>query len=122
MPSSTRTELPFHTACRSPTSRRSPFAIYAARLHRASKTAPRVAVYTHKDPEQLLGRLAGERIHRAEAVELYAIDRRLLGAIAARLERRMAFALSVAEHELYVSLGTDTLTGVIARHALDQSG
>ena len=90
----------------------------AARLHKASKTAPRVAVYTHKDPEQLLSRLAGERIHRAAAVELYAIDRRLLGALAARLERRMAFALSVSERELYVSLGADTLTGVVARHSI----
>src|SRR5438045_3695280 len=41
----------------------------AARLHKASKAAPRVAVYTHKDPAQLVARLAGERIHRAEDVE-----------------------------------------------------
>jgi hypothetical protein len=34
----------------------------AARLHKASMAAPRVAVYTHKDPSQLIGRLAGERI------------------------------------------------------------
>src|SRR5438552_4956861 len=44
----------------------------AARLHKASKAAPRVAVYTHKDPAQLVGRLAGERIHKAEDVELWA--------------------------------------------------
>ena len=36
----------------------------AARLHKASKTAARVAVYTHKDPRQFLDRLAGEKIHR----------------------------------------------------------
>ena len=29
----------------------------AARLHKAGKAAPRVAVYTHKDPAQLVDRL-----------------------------------------------------------------
>jgi uncharacterized protein YaeQ len=90
----------------------------APRLHKASKAAPRVVVYTHKDPEQLVGRLAGERIHRAEAVELYAIDRRLIGALAARLERRMAFSVSVSEREFYISIGADTLTGVVSRHPI----
>ena len=36
----------------------------AARLHKASKAAPRVAVYTHKNPGQFVSQLAGERIHR----------------------------------------------------------
>src|SRR5215208_8019808 len=47
----------------------------AARLHKASKAASRVVVYTHKDPTQFLKQLAGERIHRSESLELYAIDR-----------------------------------------------
>src|SRR6188474_758341 len=45
----------------------------AARLHKASKAAARVVVYTHKDPAQLLRALDGERIHRADALELYAL-------------------------------------------------
>ncbi len=85
------------------------------RLHRASKAAPRVAVYVHRDPTQFLARLAGERIHRAEALEIYAIDRLLLQALVARLERRMNFSLSINERELYVSIGTDTYTGVVSR-------
>jgi uncharacterized protein YaeQ len=32
----------------------------AARLHKASKAARRVVVYTHKDPRQFLNQLAGE--------------------------------------------------------------
>lgn len=90
----------------------------AARLHRASKAAPRVAVYTHKDVERLAANLAGERIHRAGALELYAVDRALVAALAARLDRRMAFTLSVSGRELFVALGTETLTGAVTRHAL----
>ena len=87
----------------------------AARLHKASKAVARVAVYTHKDPEQFLKRLAGEKIHRADAVELYAFDRSLIAALAGRLERRVAFSLSVNERDLYLSIGADTLTGAVRR-------
>jgi uncharacterized protein YaeQ len=86
-----------------------------ARLHRAAKLAPRVAVYVHRDPTQFLGRLAGERIHRGEAIELYEIDRGLIGAFCSRLDRRMGFALSVADRELTLSLETETLSGAVTR-------
>ena len=72
----------------------------AARLHKASKAAGRVAVYTHKDPKQFLKQLAGEKIHRAQALELYAIDQALVSALVARLERRVVFSLSVTDREM----------------------
>jgi uncharacterized protein YaeQ len=90
----------------------------AARLHKAAKASPRVAVYTHKDPGQLLARLAGERIHRADAVEFWAMDRALLAELAGRLDRRMSFSLPISDHELTISLDTVTLTGAIIRHPL----
>jgi len=91
----------------------------ADRLHRASKLAPRVAVYTHKDPAQWLRGLAGQRIHRAASLELYAIDRALIGQLAARLERRVAFALSIDERELSVSIGDATLSGQVRSMACE---
>jgi uncharacterized protein YaeQ len=90
----------------------------AARLHKASKTAPRVVIYTHKDAGQLVRQLAGERIHRADALEIYAVDRALLAELVARLERRMVFALSVTDRHLYVTLGDSTLSGVVTPFAL----
>jgi uncharacterized protein YaeQ len=68
---------------------------------------------------QLISRLAGERIHRAERLELYAVDRGLLSGLAARLERRMAFSLSVNDRDLYLSIGAATLTGPVSRCAVD---
>jgi uncharacterized protein YaeQ len=87
----------------------------AARLHRASKAAARVAVYVHRDPAQWLRSLDGARIHRAEALDLFAFDRALVSAIAARLERRIGFTLSVSEEELYVSFADATLSGPLTR-------
>ena len=90
----------------------------AARLHKASKASPRVAVYTHKDPAQLVARLQGERIHKADAIELWAIDRAFIAQLVKRLDRRMSFSLSVADRELSVSFDSETLTGAIVRHPL----
>ena len=84
-----------------------------ARLHKASKAAGRVAVYIHKDPGQFLKQIAAARIHRAEALELYALDRALIAALVARLERRMSFSLSINDRELYLSIGNDNLTGIV---------
>ena len=90
----------------------------AARLHRASKAAPRVAVYVQKDPSQWLRSLSGARIHRADALEVWAFDRPFVSAFCGRLERRMAFALSVADRELYVSFDGATLSGPLTRLTL----
>jgi uncharacterized protein YaeQ len=87
----------------------------AERLHKASKASPRVAVYTQKEARHLLRQLAGERIHRGEALELYAIDRGLLAGLTDRLERRMTFALSVADRHLFVTIGGATLDGAVER-------
>jgi len=84
-----------------------------ARLHKAGKAARRVVVYTHRDVDPWLSRLAGERIHRAEAVEIYAMDRELVAALVLRLERRMEFDLAVAERNLYVSFGEESLSGTV---------
>ena len=87
----------------------------ALRLHRASKAAPRVAVYTHKDALQLAARLSLERIHRREALELYAIDFDWLSDLALRLQRRTQFTLTVAEQHLYLSLGDETFSVAVTR-------
>lgn len=90
----------------------------AARLHKASKAAPSVAVYTHRDPGTLQRQLAGERIHRSETIDLFTFDRELVDDLAARLDRRMKFSLSVTDGTLYVLFGTETITGTVTRHPL----
>ena len=50
----------------------------AARLHKAAKSGARVVVYTHKNPDQFLKQLAGEKIYRPDELELYAMDRGLV--------------------------------------------
>jgi uncharacterized protein YaeQ len=87
----------------------------APRLHKAAKSSARVAVYPTRDAAPWLARLTGERIHRGEHIEINAIDPTLLTALAAKLDRRMDFDLSVSEQTLYLSTATETLTGSVAQ-------
>lgn len=85
------------------------------RLHRASKAAPRVAVYTHKDPASWAARIKDAKIHRADQLAVYAFEREWLSGFVRRLERRMKFSLARSEGEIYLTLGGDTLQTILLR-------
>lgn len=90
----------------------------AARLHQASKASPRVALYSHKEPRILLRGYEGQRIHKAEQIELFAMDRELLGALAGHLDRRIAWTLSFTEGQIFLDVNGESLSGTIKRLAL----
>jgi uncharacterized protein YaeQ len=90
----------------------------AARLHKAAKTADRVAVYTHKDPASLLRRWAGERIHRAAEIPVYGFERQFLDGFAALLERRMSLHLSISGRQLYLDVAGRNLSGAVSEHRI----
>ena len=85
----------------------------ADRLHRASKAAPRVVVYAHKDAVQWARGIADAKIHRAEQLEVHAFDRDWIAQVVARLERRMQWSLARSDSEIYLGLGDMTLQTVL---------
>jgi len=86
------------------------------RVHRGSKLAGRAAVYTHRDPSQLLAQFAGRKIHRAEEIPVYAFGREFLADAGKRLQRRSKLAVSVTERQLYLDIDGQNLSTVIAEH------
>jgi len=90
----------------------------AARLHKASKAASRAVVYTHKDPAQLLKQLEGARVHRADDVEIYSLERALIAGIVAKLERRMSMTISISDRHVLVALDGGVIEGGVSRHRL----
>jgi len=91
----------------------------ADRLHKASKASPRVAVYTHKDPAQLKRALAGQRIHRSDDLELYAVDRALLGELVEHIDRRVKLSVSMSDGQLYVTMNGATIGGTVERFRIE---
>ena len=86
----------------------------AARLHRASKLAERVAIYTHKPPAALIGRLAGELIHRGDEIPVYSFDQTFLRQLSSLIERRNTLNISVNERQLYLDIRGTSLFSAIA--------
>jgi len=76
----------------------------AERVHRGAKLAARCAIYTQRDPAQLLALYAGARIHRAEQIPLISFGRGYLETVAATLPRRGALAVSRTEGQLYLDI------------------
>jgi uncharacterized protein YaeQ len=90
----------------------------ASRAHKASKSADRVVVYTHKDPKQMLANWAGERIHKAESIDVFHFDPAFMSALVRKLDRRMAFSLSGTDGHLYAAFADETIDGPITNHNL----
>jgi uncharacterized protein YaeQ len=92
----------------------------ADRLHRASKLAEQVAVYTHRDLRNLMGQLEGKKIHRASSIPIYTFGRGFIDSLAERLERRMKITLSVTERHLYLDVDGVAFETVLEKHALPE--
>ncbi len=91
----------------------------AERLHRASKAAPRVVVFTHHDPQVLRRQLRGQAIHRQDELRIFALSPRFLDEMAANVERHTSLSLVRNEGELYVTIGTHALSTRLVEHSLD---
>ena len=81
----------------------------AARVHRGSKLAGRVAIYTHRNVQQVLAELNGKKIHRAADIPVYDFGRGFIDSVAATLDRRAKLAVSVTERHLYLDVNGTTL-------------
>jgi uncharacterized protein YaeQ len=83
------------------------------RVHKASKAAPRVAVYAWKNPEQLAEAIRERGVHRDP--ELFALPAEWLDAVAATLDRTNHWDLAVAGGALYLTVGGQLFEGTVRR-------
>jgi len=90
----------------------------AARLHRASKLADRVAVYTHRELRNVLKELERKKIHRAWEIPIYTFGDGFIDAVAERFERRLKVSMSVTERHIYFDINGQSLTTELHEHRL----
>jgi len=91
----------------------------ADRLHKASKAARRVAIYTHVDLAMLRREARTRPIHRVEAIEVWRIEPSLLDALEAKVGRKMQLEVVRNDGQLYVTIDGATLEGSIERASLE---
>ena len=90
----------------------------ADRLHHGSRLADRTVVYTHRDPDKVLARWEGKRIHDRDGIVLRSLEPTFVDAAAALVERRNALTVSVTEGHLYIELNGTSLDARIGVHPL----
>jgi uncharacterized protein YaeQ len=88
------------------------------RVHRASKAAPRVIIYTQKELEALRADAALGRIHRAETIEVVTLPKDIVQLLEGLITRNTTLEVVHTEGSLYISSGGVTLEGALARTAL----
>src|SRR5437870_830773 len=88
----------------------------AQRIHRGSKLAGRVAVYTHRNIAKVLAELDGRKIHQAEAIPVYEFGRGFVEEVAAVLQRREKISVSITERQLYLDVSGQTFNTAVGEH------
>lgn len=88
----------------------------AHRLHRGSKLAGRVVVYTHRNIQKVLAELNGKKIHRAEAIPVYEFDRGFVEQVAAVVQRREKMTLSINEREMHLDVSGQAFSTAVLEH------
>ena len=75
------------------------------RLHRASKTGARIAVYAWKGAEALAREIVEAGVHRAESIAVRPLDPAFLDRVAATLDRHNRWELAVSGGAVYLTIG-----------------
>jgi uncharacterized protein YaeQ len=90
----------------------------AERLHKASKASPRLVVFTQHDPRLLLREAQTRAIHKAAEIEVYALDPAFLEQLGALTDRNVRWTLLRNDGQLYVTVGTETVSCTLTRRSL----
>ena len=90
----------------------------AERLHKASKAAGRVQLFTHVEHALLLREAAARPSHRVEQIEVFRLEPAFLDALDAKLDKNSKFEVVRTDGQLYVTLGGETLNGTLTQCSL----
>jgi uncharacterized protein YaeQ len=91
----------------------------ADRLHKATKLARRVALFTSVELALLLREAASRAIHKVETIEVFRFPAPMLAELETKVERRFKLDVTRTEDDqLYLTCGGATIEGLVTRHSL----
>lgn len=86
------------------------------KIHKASKAANRVQIYTYKDPKVLLAEMAREDIFRKDEVQIFSIPANLLKTLQTHVGKENRWNLVLNEGQMTVSGDNFTEVGELTTH------
>jgi len=87
----------------------------AARLHRASKAADEVFIYTYKRPRDLQREVSGQRIHRLDAVQAFAVPDAVTEPLVTTVGRQNQWTVVRNDGVLMITAGDAAVTTELPR-------
>ncbi|MEE2788431.1 MAG: YaeQ family protein [Myxococcota bacterium] len=91
----------------------------AERIHKASKTAQHVSIYTYKNGQSLVDALNRATVHRRSDIDLFEVDADFLEALARTLDRSNHWTIVRTDGAIYVTAGETTLETTFIRWPLE---
>lgn len=85
----------------------------ARRLHKASKSAARVVLFSHVELALLLKEARSLEIHHLADIEVWLLDTGFLASVSERLERKLSLSLTRSGGALYLELAGNTFHTVL---------
>jgi len=90
----------------------------ARRMHKASKAAKAVRIYTYRDPAILLKEMDGQDIHRKGDIEVFSLPPKFLSDVGETLERHNPWQLLRDEDEISLTVKDKSFTCSMGQHSI----
>lgn len=90
----------------------------AERLHKATKAARSVSLFTATPLTQLRRDAAARAIHKADTIEVWQLEPAFLDALGEKIDRKSKLELVRTDGQLYLTIGDHAIAGAILRTSL----
>jgi len=91
----------------------------AKSLHKASKAAEHVIIYTYDDPSLLQAQLSKQKIYRAKDIHLFSLDPVFLKELESVMDRRTVLDIYICSREIFVTAEGRSFSGRVIQHQLE---
>ena len=90
----------------------------ARKLHKATKSAKTVKIYTYKNPITLIEEIKTEKVHRASEIELYSLSQNFLSEIEPLLKRDNRWGVLFNDGTVSIQAGDLSVSGELLKHQI----
>ena len=91
----------------------------ARKLHKATKMARLVKVYTYKNAESLINEIRTEKVHRGNEIEVFSLAPGFLTQLSDVLKRDNRWAILYDDGTISVQVGETSISGELSAHRAD---
>lgn len=90
----------------------------ARKLHKATKSARTVKIYTYKNPIPLIEEIKTEKVHRATEIELYSLSTAFLSEVEPLLKRDNRWGILFNDGTISIQAGDASVSGELVTHQI----